>query len=609
MPPPVSSYRSRNSKRQTKLGFSSLPSSSPRKKEYSDAVQDRLARVTYMGSPRKSSRVASRHDNGILTPEPSSQPEPKPAVESATGSEEDELITPAAKKRKTSGGVTSLSTPLRRSARFEHSSPTPAATSDGDSPVVVSERQVESDLGGAESTDDDAEILASAPTKRRRPAPTPKASYREATQQEDNWLVDDDEEVEYVSSDSEPVQRRRRPSHQRRRQEQDELEADLEDLQDSNTEASAKKTKRTRGGPVTTQKDADREHLDLLRRRRAGEKILRIHDFDEEEDDDQSTDGVDISLIGRPSQRQHEGDYVHSSSESEQELEQPTEEGAEDDWIEEDEETTHHSRRPASGIPLQFTNFATQKPKELFFHVVEWLVKNKIAPAFPRDDEVYQIAMRKVDDEAKAQAGSRLISSAWNAEFKYTILARPDIAIGESGIDWDATCDACNRTNHPARYDFVLSGQPYYSNTLEPVDHDEDDEDSSGLNVDEQGRMLAPVDKHFYLGSHCAANAQMGHLLTHWKYRLNETVLEYLNEQGVTSDEQIVAREKKSKKAREKEAEVSSTQWTSRARLQSCGQDIAEIWQIQGLAWSTTMLVRVLAAKAELERYAQRLMA
>jgi hypothetical protein len=493
-----------------------------------------------MGSPRNSSRVASRHDNGILTPEPSSQPEPKPAVESATDSEEDELITPAAKKRKISGGVTSLSTPLRRSARFEHSSPTPAATSDGGSPVVVSDRRVESDEGDAESTDDDAEILASAPTKRRRPAPTPKASYREATQRKDDWLVDDDEEVEYVSSDSEPVQRRRKPSHQRKRQEQDELEADLEDLQDSETEASAKKTKRTRGGPVTTQKDADREHLDLLRRRRAGEKIPRIHDSDEEEDDDQSTDGVDISLIGRPSQRQHEGDSVHSSSESEQELEQPTEEGAEDDWIEEDEETTHHSRRPESGI----------------FHVVEWLVKNKIAPAFPRDDEVYQIAMRKVDDEAKAQAGSRLISSAWNAEFKYTILARPDIAIGESGVDWDATCDACNRTNHPARYDFVLSGQPYYSSTLEPVDHDEDDEDSSGLDVDEQGRMLAPVDKHFYLGTHCAANAQMGHLLTHWKYRLNETVLEYLNEQGVTSDEQIVAREKKSKKAREKEAEA-----------------------------------------------------
>jgi hypothetical protein len=524
-----------------------------------------------MGSPRKSSRIALRDDNGILTPEPSSQPEPKPAVESATDSEEDELITPAAKKRKVSGGVTSLSTPLRRSVRFENSSPTPAATSDGDSPVVVSERQVESDLGGAESTDDDVEVLASAPTKRRRPAPTPRAAYREVTQREDNWLVDDDEEVEYVSSDSEPVQRRRKPSRQRRRQEQDELEADLEDLQDSDVEASAKK-KRTRGGPVRTKRDQDQEHLALLRRRRAGEKIPRIYDSDEEEDEDDSSDGVDISLIGRPSQHQNEGDSVHSSSESDQELEQPTEEGAEDDWIEEDEETTHHSRRPESGIPLQFTNFATQKPKELFFHVVEWLVKNKVAPAFPRDDEVYQISMRKVDDEAKAQAGSRLISSAWNAEFKYTILARPDIAIGESGISWDATCDACNRTNHPAKYDFVLSGQPYYSNTLEPVDYDEDDEDTSGLAIDEQGRILAPEDHHFYLGTHCAANAQMGHLLTHWKYRLNETVLEYLKEQGVTSDEQIVAREKKSKKAREKEAEAIVD------TMDATGK-IAELWQ------------------------------
>jgi hypothetical protein len=123
------------------------------------------------------------------------------------------------------------------------------------------------------------------------------------------------------------------------------------------------------------------------------------------------------------------------------------------------------------------------------------------------------------------------------------------------GLDEDniRTCDACNRINHPARYEFVFFDQPYHKKTLEPVEADEEEDD--GLTRDEDGHVLPDEGRRFYLGRYCAANAEMGHKLTHWKYRLNENVMEYLEEQGVLSAEAIVSREKMNKKKREKEAE------------------------------------------------------
>ena len=143
-------------------------------------------------------------------------------------------------------------------------------------------------------------------------------------------------------------------------------------------------------------------------------------------------------------------------------------------------------------------------------------MKNRIAPAFSRNDPIYKLALSKVSDQVAAQAGSRLISSAWNADFKNAILARPTIKTTylddlDDGDDGIRTCDACNRTNHPALYDFVLSGEPYKKRDLEPVDDDsEDDEDDDKQDYDEAGHLLPSQNTHFYLGRFCAANAEMG---------------------------------------------------------------------------------------------------
>ena len=576
-------------KQQTRLSFSPLPSSSPAKDKYSSAVQDRLANVRYDGASSSPPRQDSNDGADMLpTPGPSSRPRaesssplsdipstPGKQAAGVTDDEEDEdLLMPSSKRRRTAREASVHETPVRRSSRLQNTSPVRPSTSSSRSSDVFSHVEVAtstrrpsgalSDLASAETSDEDGDVLVSKPTQRRHKnvndtyyehtgaSTTSRASVRRASGVDD-WLVGDDE-VEFISSDEETTSRRRKPKpprtpRRRSRREQEELEADLDDLRDSDQEKSAKK-KRTRGGPVTTERDKAKEHFDILRRRRAGEKIPRIQDSDEDEEE-----AVDINLIGRPAGEVSDECSAHSSIDTEAEPEE-AEPVDEDDFIEDD--ATGRLGRPHPDIPLEFTSFASAKPRELFPHIVEWLVKNKLAPAFTRHDALYKLAFDRVDDQVKAQAGSRLISSAWNAIFKWTILARPQISIAAlPGMDDDliGCCDACNKTNRPARYDFILSGDAYYKDSLEPVDNS-DDEDVGDVDYDEAGHQLTSQTHHFYLGSHCAANAQMGHKLTHWKYHLNESILAYLEEQGVLSAEAIVARDKMKHKKREKEAEA-----------------------------------------------------
>jgi hypothetical protein len=492
----------------------------------------------------------------------------------------------------------------RRSARLRQEFATQNARSttlesSPPSAIPVVRRSNLSDIASPETTDEDDIVMVTRPTKRRqsRPRqgdqflvadddasehsssaatkPRPKGKPRRG----DDFVVDDDE-IEYISSEEEegisnnnqsPRIAHSRPSRRqvgprsraaRTKEEQEELEDDLQDLRDSDNESHASGRRRTRGGPVTTRRDQTREHFQLLKRRRAGEKITRVADSDDE--DEQPTD---LGLIGQP-QRYTSGEESISSDTDSQNVDGTLEqEDDEDDFIEDD--TEERSRRPNTDMPLEFTNFASRKPKELFVHILEWLVKNKIAPAFDRNDPVYNLAFARVDDQVKAQAGSRLISPAWGAEFRNAILARPHMKIVSlPGEDEDhmRTCDACNRVNNPARYEFVFSGEPYYTKTLEPVDIDDEDDDrddeeqeekqsnTSKDTYDAAGRVIAAQDTRFYLGRFCAANAEMGHKLVHWKWHLNEKLMAYLESQGVLSPESIIAREKMNKKQREKQA-------------------------------------------------------
>lgn len=599
----------RAKKQQSRLSFSPLPSSAAAKDKYSAAIRDRLANVRYDGADT-SSPLQRASDSGahmLPTPGPSSRlrpesssplsnapttPERRAARQESEEEEEDELVIPSSKRRRTARNDNAADeTPVRRSSRLQNTSPPRPGTPSSRSSEVFSHVEVPtprrrpsgalSDLASAETSDEDGDVLVSKPAPRRRT--NVNDSYSEPLSVSntsrpsnrwpsgvDDWLVDDDE-VEYISSDEEDAPKRRKPTkpprtpRRRSRREQEELEDDLEDLQDSVPEESAKQT-RTRGGPVTTKRDKAREHLDMLKRRRAGEKIPRIHDSDEDED------GVDINLIGRPVDDLSYVGSAHSSIDTEPEAEEPPLD--EEDFIEDD--TTGRLGRPHPDIPLEFTHFASAKPRELFPHIVEWLVKNKLAPAFTRNDALYKLAFDRVDDQVRAQAGSRLISSAWNATFVWTILARPQISIAaQPGMDDELIrcCDACNKTNRPARYDFVLSGDAYYKDSLEPVDNSDDEDDEADLEYDEAGHQLASQRQHFYLGSHCAANAQMGHKLTHWKYHLNESVLAYLEEQGTLSADAVVARDKMKHKKREKQAEATIDSMEETGKIEELWRD------------------------------------
>ncbi len=50
----------------------------------------------------------------------------------------------------------------------------------------------------------------------------------------------------------------------------------------------------------------------------------------------------------------------------------------------------------------------------------------------------------------------------------------------------------------------------------------------------------------------CCANAEMAHALYHWRYALNQTVLEWLVRAGHLTPEKIVERENMRQKKREK---------------------------------------------------------
>ncbi|KAI8931922.1 hypothetical protein NX059_010823 [Plenodomus lindquistii] len=217
------------------------------------------------------------------------------------------------------------------------------------------------------------------------------------------------------------------------------------------------------------------------------------------------------------------------------------------------------------------------KTKDLFKNAVEWMVMKKIHPAFDSNRNFYTLTFRKLDDEVKGLAGSKFTSSSWTSDFTRAVRARPDLMTNEIGLNADYMsphCAACNRKNHPASWEIMLTGQPYDKDTLEPLEHDtsdsESDSDSNSSTLsasppprntnnekperDATGEVLPPESHRFFLGSTCKANAQVSHTLFHWKYHLYQWVKQYLAQQGYLSAEKLVRREKKSDRKREKEA-------------------------------------------------------
>ena len=477
----------------------------------------------------------------------------------------------------------------RRSRRLRSDQDMPlgrSSSSTRSSFVAVAGPTPPSMLGSAETTGDEDDVIVTQPMSRRRQAKPARDAFvvdddrieyepssdeevtsskpkrRLTKRKEDDFLAEDDEIV-YITSDDGPMTPSKsrklsgqhtsaRKSAARNEREKREIEDDLEDLQDSDTPAKAKKT-RTRGAPVNKAREETKKHLEILKRRRAGEKIPRVEDSDDEDG------GAGLEDPGQPTYSStSESESVDSSASSTAPAANHLDD-YEDDFIVDD--SPSRLGLPHPEIPLEFTSYASRRPRELFVHIIDWLVKNKISPAFSRHDALFLLAFDKVGQEVKAQAGSRLISAAWNAPFRYTLEARPILRVERMpGMEEDyiQTCDACNRTNHPAQYEFRFSGKAYHHKTLEPVENS-DSEAEEGANdtkdYDSKNHSIEPERRRFYLGRYCAANAEMGHKLSHWLFSLNQNVMDYLEQQGVLTPEMVVKRDKRNHKKREREAE------------------------------------------------------
>lgn len=222
----------------------------------------------------------------------------------------------------------------------------------------------------------------------------------------------------------------------------------------------------------------------------------------------------------------------------------------EEDFVDDDSDTLG-APLGLDDIPLEFTRYAHKKPIEYFKDAVEWMIHNKLNPAFPRSDQVYTIARHKLDDVVQGFAGSKFISSAWKPEFLAALKKYPDVARIDIPKMFDQKCEACGRTGHPAKHQLVFSGKPYHRESLEDISSDDDSDDNKSY---EEREEAAPHSLAFFLGRTCNANAETAHALHHWRHQLNHFVLDQLRAEGHTSPGTIIERENWSVKKREKYA-------------------------------------------------------
>ncbi|KAL5356846.1 hypothetical protein BJX96DRAFT_143490 [Aspergillus floccosus] len=423
----------------------------------------------------------------------------------------------------------------------------------------------------AASGDSDAEDIVTRPGRKLR---------RGAATQPKIVLDDTSEESEEEPVRSSPVKRRRLlrssevPQTPRRELDQDQLdlEEDLEDLQDS-----VVKETRTRGRLANSVRAQRQQHLEALRRRRAGDK--KSTDVDDEQSESESdsaesdAESEEESAIKQLRFRHENNDSdVESSIASNEDLDR-----YEEDFVLEDEDDKLGAPTDLQGMPFEFSRHAYKQLKDYFQDAVEWMVHNQLNPAFPRSSPVYEFAFTKLEDEVKGRTGSQLVSSVWNADFRRALLARPQIEITAYPTSENHPCDACNRSGHPASSDIKFNGKPYSLETLEPLADDNSDDDESekeddGEERDRDGYVLPSENTRFYLGRHCKTKAEMAHTLTHWRAHLNEWVIDHLRQTGYLSDEAVLKRSHWSQRRKEKYA-------TEAMRTMVENDEVKKLWR------------------------------
>ena len=239
----------------------------------------------------------------------------------------------------------------------------------------------------------------------------------------------------------------------------EDLENEVNDLQGSNTEL---RSTRTRGRQVNSARSIRQQKLEELKRRRAGVRDGPGEDSEYSQSDDANDSGPEP---------------IHHAMRRGGDLDE-----YEEDFVDDDDQTLGvemDAEALRRTIPIEFTRHANKKTIEHFKDEVEWMVHNKLNPAFKRHDEIYEVAHRKLDDEFKAYAGSKYISAVWNPEFDAALKRRPEIYSTPIPTMLEQKCDACRRANHPPKHKVTFAGKPYDRHTLESIAHGDDEDNSN----------------------------------------------------------------------------------------------------------------------------------
>lgn len=237
--------------------------------------------------------------------------------------------------------------------------------------------------------------------------------------------------------------------------------------------------------------------MELLRRRRAGEKDLTMEDLTSSEDGDEgglydTDEEHQVLEVFDDESQSEEGPPAKKQSKKKASMKRqtarqftPPDEDAnseDEDFIDDDDDTLGVPDEALHLIPLEFTRASRKPLKDHFRDAVEWLVHRKINPGFDRDNEVYVTAWRRLSDEVTGLANSKFISSVWRPDFSKSLKARPyieqlELGPGHLAVEMEH-CQACGRSGHPATWSIQFRGKPYDPKTLDEVESDSEDEDS-----------------------------------------------------------------------------------------------------------------------------------
>jgi hypothetical protein len=491
---------------------------------------------------------------------------------------------PIKRTRATRAETASKSSPLSRTTRSSKKTyvELSSSASEGEEAAVAKTQGKRAssvlDFGEPETSGDDVLALRSSTTKKRPRATQKPETYVELSTSEDDVPVstkkrtktqtparsrqrgkhvDTETEEEDESEEDSPAPVRRRLKQRPREldeQEQEDLNEDLDFLQSS--------PPRITPSARVRKPDPRKEALEALKRKRAGQSAAPSSSAATLRRDMQS---IAIS----DDEEDYEEDDVSSVDEWAEETVAPR--GARGVFREDDEdrafiaEDDPNEPLGAPGdvdaeMPLWASNFNRMKGKELFKYAVEWMVQKKLNPAFKMDDEVYDLAFKKLDDEVRGLAGSKFKSSVWARDFMVSLEGRPEVILTEvEGSDRELLsekCQACNRSGHPATFDIQFTGRPYHMSTLEPVEDDDgeevDEEDDTEIlgKYDSRDRDLPPASRIYHVGRFCKDNAITAHALEHWRFHLFEWVVVELEKGKHLRPSKIVERDSWSTKKR-----------------------------------------------------------